>query len=235
MTSRLPAAAAAALDAELMSGKLYTLDSLMELAGYCVAQACVDAFPSAGGSRVLVCCGPGNNGGDGLVAARHLITLGYQADVLCPRATSPQHARLISLCAALGIPVHSALSGLMPLQGRFSFVVDAVLGFSSRGALRAPFDEIMGAVVESGLGVIAVDIPSGWEVDQAQPPAPYAYMPQALLSLTASKPCAEHFERSGGKHYLGLRGIAPLELQQKYGLAPSPPATPGLGGLARLQ
>lgn len=49
-----------------------TILQLMELAGLACAQALATAYPSDEYRHVLVCCGPGNQGGDGLVAARHL-------------------------------------------------------------------------------------------------------------------------------------------------------------------
>lgn len=80
--SYLSAAQAAALDETLMSPSVgYSLDQLMELAGLAVACAVADAYPAP--RRVLLLCGPGNNGGDGLVAARHLTHFGYGALVLC--------------------------------------------------------------------------------------------------------------------------------------------------------
>jgi NAD(P)H-hydrate epimerase len=48
---------------------------LMELAGLACAQTLAHVYPRDKHKRVLVCCGPGNQGGDGLVAARHLSTL----------------------------------------------------------------------------------------------------------------------------------------------------------------
>lgn len=59
----------------------FSLDQLMELAGLACAQAVATVYPLAkaktgsSNERILVCCGPGNQGGDGLVAARHLSEL----------------------------------------------------------------------------------------------------------------------------------------------------------------
>uniref|UniRef100_A0A0R3TWU1 NAD(P)H-hydrate epimerase n=1 Tax=Rodentolepis nana TaxID=102285 RepID=A0A0R3TWU1_RODNA len=64
------------IDEELFNEYAFSVDQLMELAGFSCAVAIQQAYPkssmktSDGG--VLICCGPGNNGGDGLVCARHL-------------------------------------------------------------------------------------------------------------------------------------------------------------------
>ena len=86
----LSASAAAALDKDLMSTGAFSIDQsyplptpprslpanqtlrLMELAGLSVSQALYRLHPIQNGKRILVICGPGNNGGDGMVAARHL-------------------------------------------------------------------------------------------------------------------------------------------------------------------
>ena len=61
------------IDQELFTEYSFSVDQLMELAGLSVAVALTKAYPKQSGqSNVLVVCGPGNNGGDGLVAARHL-------------------------------------------------------------------------------------------------------------------------------------------------------------------
>lgn len=57
----------------------------MELAGLSVSQAVFKVHPPTRGRRILVACGPGNNGGDGLVAARHLRHYGYQPSVYYPK------------------------------------------------------------------------------------------------------------------------------------------------------
>ena len=68
------------LDQELFNDYKFSLDQLMEIAGLSVAEALASCYTREGlvaqqeEPRVLVVCGPGNNGGDGLVAARHLKT-----------------------------------------------------------------------------------------------------------------------------------------------------------------
>lgn len=67
------------LDQELFNDYKFSLDQLMEIAGLSVAEALASCYTREGlaaqhDPRVLVVCGPGNNGGDGLVAARHLKT-----------------------------------------------------------------------------------------------------------------------------------------------------------------
>lgn len=67
----------------------FSIDQLMELAGLSVACSFLRAFPLKDGNRnVLVVCGPGNNGGDGLVAARHLAHFGYNPSVWYPKPTN---------------------------------------------------------------------------------------------------------------------------------------------------
>ena len=60
----------------------FSVDQLMELAGLACATSLASEYPATTYAKVLVICGPGNNGGDGLVAARHLYHFGYQPQVL---------------------------------------------------------------------------------------------------------------------------------------------------------
>lgn len=72
------------IDEKLMSAQYaFSLHQLMELAGLSVAEAVQEYYCSAS-KRILICCGPGNNGGDGLVAGRHLKMFGNHVDVLIP-------------------------------------------------------------------------------------------------------------------------------------------------------
>lgn len=99
---------AAALDEMLMGPEIgYTLPQLMELAGQAVGFALAQQWsredllhqqtPPADEHqvpRILVFCGPGNNGGDGLVAARHLRLLGYQADIVYPQEPKTEYFKV---------------------------------------------------------------------------------------------------------------------------------------------
>lgn len=63
----------------------FSIDQLMELAGLACAQTLAAVYPKNTHPRVLVCCGPGNQGGDGLVAARHLGLFGYKPTIFMPK------------------------------------------------------------------------------------------------------------------------------------------------------
>ena len=222
----LSAAEAAAVDEELFES--FSVDSLMELAGLSVAAALADAFPLSSHPRPLVVCGPGNNGGDGLVAARHLWHFGYRPTIIYPkRSQKPLFVNLAAQVGALGIPV---LDAMPPgADEAHHMLLDCVFGFSFKpGSLRAPFDAILPAMAASTLPLVSVDVPSGWDVDSGPAGGADDLRPAVLISLTAPKACAAHFD---GRHYLGGRFVPPAILE-KYGF--TQPAFSGAEQFVRL-
>lgn len=228
----LSASDAASLDRDLMdpNGVAFSLDQLMELAGLAVAQAVAAAFPCSSHPRVLVVCGPGNNGGDGLVAARHLAQFGYEVEVCYPVRSNrePQYSRLVKQLESCAVPVTSDAGALpRPLFPAFDLAVDAVFGFSfsSDKKPRPPFDSLLEAMTkEKGAPpVVSVDVPSGWGVDDgplpsgSSPSPSPSISPAALVSLTAPKPGAAKHLPKGCRHFVGGRFVPPA-LARKYNL-----------------
>ncbi len=213
----ISAATASALDAKLF--QLFPLPQLMELAGLSVAHAASLHFPLSVFPTCAVFCGPGFNGGDGLVAARHLRAFGYAPTVVAPRADGHSGALLAQL-RALGVPCVDALPP--PALCENSFIVDAIFGFSFRGPpVREPYAGLLAAMAASGAPpIISVDIPSGWAVDCELPPPAGSgvIMPAALVSLTLPKAAAAAFVAAGGVHYLGLRGMVPPDVAEELSL-----------------
>ena len=215
--------AAIALDVDLMESPGFSIDQLMELAGLSVACAVRDAYPGADG--ILIVAGPGNNGGDGLVAARHLWHFGARnVRVVSPkRPSKPLFRNLVKQCEDLRIPVEDA----MPDTAGFDVVLDAVFGFSFYGEPRAPFDEILRDLERTSTPLVSVDTPSGWHVEDG-PTGPVKLAPDVLVSLTAPKKCASHF---AGRHYVGGRFVPP-RVAEKYGL--ELPPYPGASQILEL-
>lgn len=232
---RLTGAEAAAIDAALMTVPGFSLDTLMELAGLAVATAVYKTYGPAEYGRLLVVAGPGNNGGDGLVAARHLAHWGYKPVVVYPRppsrpATAALFAGLVAQLADLSVPVLEALPPVAdllapPAAGGFALCLDALFGFSFTPPARAPWDAIiaaMAAVAErrpgappgTGIPLVSVDVPSGWHVEDGDT-AGTGLAPSMLISLTAPKACAAAF--TGPHHWLGGRFVPP-RLAATYGL-----------------
>lgn len=109
----LTSAIAQQIDKDLMSPSGgFSIDQLMELAGLSCAEAVYKSYPPTDNAKkVLVACGPGNQGGDGLVAARHLFHFGYDPMVWYPkRKDAPLfHVRYLSdtgTCAAVEKPFY---------------------------------------------------------------------------------------------------------------------------------
>ncbi len=155
----LNSADALELDKLLMSEGGFSLDQLMELAGLSVASACVTAFPPSTHPRVLIVCGPGNNGGDGLVAARHLVHFGYSVTIIYPkRSEGKLFQGLVVQCKHLGITFLEATESVSLDDSTFDFVIDAIFGFSFKGKPRPPFDSILAQIKESRLPLLSVDM-----------------------------------------------------------------------------
>jgi NAD(P)H-hydrate epimerase len=215
MTGYLNAVDAAALDAELMSEPGFSLEQLMELAGLAVAEAVYEVVPSESAEskpRILLICGPGNNGGDGLVAARHLVFFGFDCVVLYPKRSSKKHfVNLVKQCEDVGITFVDEF----PPEGNFDAIVDAIFGFSFKGAPREPFktalEKMQDIQTSRNIPVISVDVPSGWNVDEGDV-AETGFLPQVLVSLTTPKESSRGFT---GRHFVGGRFLPP-KLAEKY-------------------
>ena len=217
--SYLTASTAAALDAQLMSEPGFALEQLMELAGLAVAEAVFTVVEeqrtSQAKPKILVICGPGNNGGDGLVAARHLVLFGYECVIVYPKRSSKQHfVNLEKQCEDMGIEVLDALpDDFARTGGDYAAILDSIFGFSFHGEPRAPFDDIILQLkqAQNSVLIVSVDVPSGWDVDQGDVRGS-GFLPQVLVSLTAPKGCAKSFE---GRHFVGGRFVPPY-LEEKY-------------------
>ena len=143
---------------------------LMENAGTATAEAAMRlAGPE---SRFLVVCGPGNNGGDGFVAARKLHAGGRRVDVWQVGTTGKSASDAERNRQALertGVPIHASAAALPLRQG--DVVVDALFGTGlSRGPEGAAADAIRNVLAwhASGVRVLAVDVPSGLSSDTGQ-------------------------------------------------------------------
>lgn len=166
-------------------------DTLMENAGLAVARAVRRWLGSIAGARALVLVGPGNNGADGLVVARHLQRWGGRVDAYVV-ASRPSVDPKMDLARAYGVEaVHSAgdsdLNRLEQLLGRSNVVVDAVLG-TGRGR---PLEGVVRAVMlrlserrSAGQAppLLALDLPTGLNADtgEVDPACPAANLTVAL-------------------------------------------------------
>ena len=131
------------------------LGELMENAGQAVADTLRERFPDK--QRIVVVCGSGNNGGDGLVAARLLTEAGLDVEVVLvgePRSEIAQRAR-----ARWEGEVHPP-QALAKLLAEAEMSVDALLGSGLQGELREPYGS-MAAALNDGPSILAVDVPSG--------------------------------------------------------------------------
>ncbi|KAJ3702584.1 hypothetical protein LUZ61_006289 [Rhynchospora tenuis] len=218
--------AAKEIDEILMGPLGFSVDQLMELAGLSVAAAIAEVYKPSENRKVLVICGPGNNGGDGLVAARHLYHFGYQPVICYPkRSSSRLFSGLVTQLKSLEISFVSEEELPPMLSDEYDLVVDAMFGFSFHGTPREPFAYLIRAVSaltcaniqhKKETKVVSIDIPSGWDVELGDPAQEdtdvRGIRPHMLVSLTAPKLCAKKF--TGPHHFLGGRFVPPAIVKQ---------------------
>ncbi|XP_029647465.1 NAD(P)H-hydrate epimerase-like [Octopus sinensis] len=203
------------IDQELFTTYGFSVDQLMELAGYSCALAAGRSYPSLlKGASVLICCGPGNNGGDGLVCARHLKMFGSEPTIFYPKCPDkPLFKNLRLQCEKMNLQfLDSFPTDQRDIDGKYGLIIDAIFGFSFKGPVRGTFAPVLDLLKRVSCPILSVDVPSGWDVETG---AEDGLQPDTLVSLTAPKLCAKHFR--GRTHYLGGRFV-PQDLERKYDL-----------------
>ena len=199
---------------------------LMEQAGAAVAAAAralaVDTGRWGRGPIVIV-CGPGNNGGDGLVAARRLAPTGTRVVVALVASEARPSTRdagrnwdRIVRDDRITI-VHASVARDVAVLGRgiekASIVVDALLGTGVRGALREPIRsavELVNAARAAKVPVLAVDTPTALDLTSGDPSDPVV---QADLTITFHRPKTGLLTRTG-KALAGRVLVAPIGIPQ---------------------
>ena len=147
---------------------------LMENAGRAVAEEVSRILGTTDQQRIITLIGPGNNGGDGLVAARHLHNRGAKVSVyLCSQRH--QNDRNLKLVAEQGITVIESaqdknLKGFNELLLSTNVIIDALFGTGKVRPLSGTFQQVLRRVSKAkekqpGLRIIAVDLPSGLDAD----------------------------------------------------------------------
>lgn len=135
---------------------------LMEAAGRGLADKTADlAAGTRGSGPIRIVCGKGNNGGDGLVAARHLAEAGHEVEVLLlwpSEQLSPDSKANFDRLG--GVEVIEGPGSVSRLPGSL-LIVDAVLGTGFEGKPKSPVAEAIDAINGAGCPVVCCDIPSG--------------------------------------------------------------------------
>lgn len=164
MSRALTAKAARAIDRKAAERFGISTLILMENAGASIAR---EVFKSCKAkNKIAVFCGKGNNGGDGLVAARHLMSLGLRPDIFLSCGFSRVENEAKTNLNIL-LKLKARITPLSPRSlekikiSKYHLLVDALLGVGVSGELRGIYPELVKLINSSGARIISVDIPSG--------------------------------------------------------------------------
>lgn len=204
---------------------------LMENAAIHLGGVALERLGESGGESALIVCGPGNNGGDGLAAARHLHNAGVRVAVVLSAAAdryagdAATHLRIVErmgprIFEAEAVDPAGAVKRAAASLGGPGIVIDALLGTG----LDRPVSESMAAMIgainslgDAGLDVLAVDVPSGLDADSGRPLG-VAVRADATVSFVGLK---AGFLSLGALEYVGDIRVAeigaPRELVSRLG------------------
>ncbi len=219
-----------ALSQEMQNLDRYVMETLgilpevlMERAGLGVAEKISEYFPAENFSRVLILCGPGNNGGDGFVCARHLSERDYQVEVLLfseEEKYSQEAKKNLDILKTLGIPIHKILrvEDFEDFLEHYKpkIVVDALFGTGLKRPLKGLYQEVVLSLKSLKkfyeFKIVSIDIPSGISSDNGQI---LGSAVQADLTVTFECYKAGHLIYPGKEHS-GVVEIIPIGYPWKY-------------------
>ena len=173
------------------------------------------------GRRISVLVGKGNNGGDGLVAARHLRNWGARVVVVLAEKREDIRevpSRQLAAVERMGAEIVRSGSNL----SRSELIIDALLGYSSTGNPRGAAAELVQEANGSGVAILAVDLPSGLDATSGEPGQPCI---KAERTVTFGLP-KTGFLNPMARRYTGEISLAdisiPVGLYHRFGQRSSP-------------
>ncbi len=188
----LTAAEMAATDRRTAEDYGIPLTDLMEQAGRAVAAFCLRQYPAA--ERITILCGKGNNGGDGLTAARFLdeadrivrvLLLGRASDLKDEAARAFTLLQRTSNAEIVEVSYEDTLTTV--LGEDTDLYLDAIVGTGFHPPLRGLAATARTLLAKSTAPVIAVDLPSGWDADSTDQKSSEAVRAEAVVTFTAPK------------------------------------------------
>jgi hydroxyethylthiazole kinase-like uncharacterized protein yjeF len=187
-----------------------TVATLMENAGRAVATVAADVVGGTYGRRAVVVCGKGNNGGDGLVAARHLERWGARATAVLlaePGAFRDEAAANLGRFERMGGRIRSFDAATLERElRRADVVIDAIFGTGFRGRPEGDHRRAIEAVNAAPAPVVAADIPSGVEGETGAV-RDVAVLAEATVTFGAPKPGIVFFP---GAAHAGIPHVADI-------------------------
>lgn len=191
---------------------------LMERAGMAAAAEILAAYPGA--VNIAVVCGPGNNGGDGFVVARHLAAAGRRPQILLVETESKlrrESKTNFAVAQQLNIPTQRvSVTKWKRILGEVDLVVDALLGTGASGPPKPPTQAAIDAIHSTGVPVVSIDVPSGIDASTGEAPAGAL---QAQLTVTFHGPKIG-LAVAPGRFYAGRVRVADI------GIPPSVESSP---------
>lgn len=179
---------------------------LMERAGLAAAEL-ARTLAGDSGKPVLVLAGPGNNGGDALVVARHLKQWWYKVSVVCtgnPQQYSADAAAALQAWRKAG----GELISEIPAAQDWALVIDGLFGIGLKRELDAAYAALVDQVNALDVPVLALDIPSGLDADSGRAPG-RAVQADHTLTFIALKPGLLTLD---GPDHCGVLHVADLGL-----------------------
>lgn len=171
------------------------------------------------GKRVFCVAGKGNNGGDGLVAARHLHNWGAKVRVVLgaeKKDVRDVPAKQLRILEKMGVEIEGPAAGF----GGADLIVDSLLGYGSRGDPREPVAGLIRSINLSGIPVLAVDVPSGLDATTGQPNEPCVVANATVtFGLLKTGFLNQESRRFVGELYLADISL-PEPIYRKYGQVP---------------
>ena len=215
-------------EVDALAVKAYGLQliQMMENAGRHLATLAAEMLGDRASKPVFILCGAGNNGGGGMVAARHLSSWGVEVQTLLaadPGSLKTVPAQQWQSVSALGLASKSRR--IPPVY----LIIDALLGYGGRGDPRPPISDWIERANQSGVPILSLDIPSGLDASTGLPGSP-TIRAAATLTLAAPKTglLSDSARSYVGELFLADIGIPPQVYRDLFPhLVALPPFSPG--------